>query len=164
MQAKHPEPHNVDSDQEMNEEEVQQDSDDEESATGEDTTNSSGAESEGESQDNDSDSVIWESLLEEVLEDDANVRDDSGEFKWSKILKRVKEKVYTWLDMADKIRESPTFEKIQEEEDRLQGQGYSEPEAKHAAWENRKYLIKGVLLKAATKLPENGSDSEETQN
>jgi hypothetical protein len=110
MNVKHTTSGDSDSNQDTSEAEMEEHSDDEASTT-KDAASDSEAESEEGPDDSASDSDVWESLLEEVFEENDNIRADDGEIKWSKVIKRVKAKVYTWLSAANNIRDSQTFEK-----------------------------------------------------
>jgi hypothetical protein len=147
MTSMHPDQADEDSNGETNQYD-EKDSSDEKSSDDEDTNEYDDA---LKKDDSDDDSSIWEDLLEDVMQEDDNIRDADGELKWSKVLKRVKEKVTDWLDTATRIRNSGTFDKIQMEEERLTKRGYSEVEARHAAWSNRKFLIKGLLKRLERK-------------
>ena len=63
------------------------------------------------------------------------------------VMKMTREGVEELLEMADKIRESPVYRKIAEEQARLEDCEYDGKEANKAAWFNRKFLVKNYLRK-----------------
>ena len=63
------------------------------------------------------------------------------------VLKRTREGVEELLKTADKIRDSPVYRKIAEEQERLENCEYDGKEALKAAWFNRRFLVKNYLRK-----------------
>ena len=63
------------------------------------------------------------------------------------VLKRTREGVGELLETADKIRDSPVYRKIAEEQVRLEDCEHDGKEALKAAWFNRRFLVKNYLRK-----------------
>ena len=76
-------------------------------------------------------------------------------------MKMTREGVEELLEMADKIRESPVYRKIAEEQARLEDCEYDGKEANKAAWFNRKFLVKNYLRKIIKEFEVEEEEDEE---
>ena len=77
------------------------------------------------------------------------------------VMKRTREGVEELLEIADKIRDSPVYRKIAEEQARLEDCEYDGKEANKAAWFNRKFLVKNYLRKIIKEFEVEEEEDEE---
>jgi hypothetical protein len=106
----------------------------------------------------------WKIMLKGVLTDGNNIEGPNGKLKWSKVIKRVKDKVTNLLEVADNLRDSEAYQLIQAEEYRLMQNGYENNEAEYAAWLNRKMAIKDVLQNALAEIAEGEEEQDEEED
>ena len=98
-----------------------------------------------------------------MLDDDDNINDNAGNLKWSKVIKRVKEKTLDHLEWMDNLRDSPVYQGILAEEYRLLGYGYDRVEAEYSAWKNKKLHLKQVLKEALESLEKDKKEESEEE-
>ena len=92
---------------------------------------------------------VWHNVMKDVIsENDRSELTKPGESKYStkKLGKAIRFYVVDITTHACEIEESEIYEAINEEQMRLEKNGYEEDEAIVAAWKNRQFLLKKKVI------------------
>ena len=105
----------------------------------------------------------WKTIINIILESEADLTDNDGNIKLSKVANEIKTSIQWHINIAASIRGTDVFKQIQKTTKKLEKQGYEPDEAVDAAWKMRKYLIKKEIVQPnleliITALEEEGDD------
>lgn len=106
---------------------------------------------------------LWLRVMAEVVGiagGRALMNEEGTKLATKKTMKQIRDYVEDIVAFAQEIENSDVYDTIRDEKLKLEGDGYSEKEARIVAWKKRKYLIKQEVIEPFLELCQNSADPE----